>query len=435
MGHHVGECRKLRKVQEEATKANQESAPKNQKTQATLRSSKAAPNNAKPSSHLQQKNQQYMPKSKAVPSSNNVTPDAAILTISPDINHVVDVHLDRNVQVSGTLNIAAINQEGSNAKHNQHYSSNTAEDSIVDFVFSANSHHQCSSTPVESYYVPCSIPLDRNKSSPSNSTTNSSSNYIKSSTTISLNRSLQQTKTQSSSFRRHLIVPYPLHYTRTRVFNKYSPLSEHFLDGDGDEEAWEEHYFEENFVDNDEDANDYIGFYTPAGSNQYMIAPRNWTALEEEPPYQSWAARADEEFAEAMAKIDANNRCIQLEQDDRSYVLDNDSSSNPAQTYSHEFPQSTNSPSLVGSVYVSSPIQTRAQRLKKGTTVLPLHKQKKMSKAAKREANAISRLIKTRNTPIHHDPDDYQWKVYEKDKKKRDDEVASAKAQSNEDQH
>ena len=50
-----------------------------------------------------------------------------------------------------------------------------------------------------------------------------------------------------------------------------------------------------------------------------------------------------------------------------------------------------------------------------------MHKQKKLSKAAKREANALAR--NTQSKPSSSSPaltpDDYQWQVYLKDEKNR----------------
>ncbi|KAM7523469.1 hypothetical protein LguiA_013371 [Lonicera macranthoides] len=65
-------------------------------------------------------------------------------------------------------------------------------------------------------------------------------------------------------------------------------------------------------------------------------------------------------------------------------------------------------------------MKTRAQRKKGVTNVLPLHKQKKLSKAAKREANALSRLSKPNSTTARHDPDEYQWQLLLADQKKRE---------------
>ncbi|KAM7485818.1 hypothetical protein LguiA_001827 [Lonicera macranthoides] len=80
-----------------------------------------------------------------------------------------------------------------------------------------------------------------------------------------------------------------------------------------------------------------------------------------------------------------------------------------------------------GSEYVPSPLKTTAQRQKTGTTVLPLQKQKKMSKAAKREANAVSRLAKSKPSLKNHNPDEFQWKTLLADQKKGQEEEKAIK--------
>ncbi|KAM7472764.1 hypothetical protein LguiA_010947 [Lonicera macranthoides] len=118
---------------------------------------------------------------------------------------------------------------------------------------------------------------------------------------------------------------------------------------------------------------------------------RNWASLVEEEPFMSWEARADMTFNAAINNIDAYNGCIQVDQDDRSLILAQDfpplqkqqlstGTTHPISSYS-KLCSTTNSNSPE---YVPSPLKTRAQRQKTGTTVLPLHKQKRMSKAAKR---------------------------------------------------
>ncbi|KAM7459852.1 hypothetical protein LguiA_036165 [Lonicera macranthoides] len=80
----------------------------------------------------------------------------------------------------------------------------------------------------------------------------------------------------------------------------------------------------------------------------------------------------------------------------------------------------TNKSGANDSEYFPSPTKTRAQRKKGGTNVLPLHKQKKLSKAAQWEANALSRLSKPNSTTARHDPDEYQWQLLLADQKKRE---------------
>ncbi|KAM7462572.1 hypothetical protein LguiA_030693 [Lonicera macranthoides] len=74
---------------------------------------------------------------------------------------------------------------------------------------------------------------------------------------------------------------------------------------------------------------------------------------------------------------------------------------------------------------VHSPLQTRAQRIKNGSKVTPLHKQKKLSKAAKREANALARTSKANLATTKHDPDVYQWNLLLVDQPKRAEEAAN----------
>ncbi|KAM7501089.1 hypothetical protein LguiA_025503 [Lonicera macranthoides] len=70
-----------------------------------------------------------------------------------------------------------------------------------------------------------------------------------------------------------------------------------------------------------------------------------------------------------------------------------------------------------GSEYFPPPQPKKKQT----ASVLPLHKQKKMSKEAKREANALSRLSK----PNKPDPDEYQWQLLLVDQQKRKEEAAN----------
>ncbi|KAM7510631.1 hypothetical protein LguiB_009506 [Lonicera macranthoides] len=66
------------------------------------------------------------------------------------------------------------------------------------------------------------------------------------------------------------------------------------------------------------------GLYSPAGSDQYFAAPRpgrNWAAMVDEPPLQSWEAMADANFEAAIAKNPTEEECIQLKQDSRPSIL------------------------------------------------------------------------------------------------------------------
>ena len=183
---------------------------------------------------------------------------------------------------------------------------------------------------------------------------------------------------------------------------------------------------------------------------------RNWEALVEEDPFISWEARADAEFNVAMAKINENNGGIQPKQDDRTFVLNQDfpplqkqqlssGTSHHLSPDSRPFFPSKSNPSIEAShscnglEYAPSPIKTRAQRQRKAP-VISLTKQQKLKKANTREAKVYTRLSKSKSTIANSsappmDPDAYQWKIYEQDKKKREDAaaaIATANIQSDE---
>ena len=148
--------------------------------------------------------------------------------------------------------------------------------------------------------------------------------------------------------------------------------------------------------------------------------------MADDEPFQSWEARADEEFAAATEKNYKEGQiecCINLQQDDRSSSL-NQHFPPSIQQKSPLTPQSYASPSS-GSEYVPTP-KPKNQKSKKSSK-LPLHKQKKMSKAAKREANALSRLSNSSTPIVSHDPDEYQWNLLMRDQKLRE---AAAKKQN-----
>ncbi|KAM7477872.1 hypothetical protein LguiA_026085 [Lonicera macranthoides] len=161
---------------------------------------------------------------------------------------------------------------------------------------------------------------------------------------------------------------------------------------------------------------------------------RNWASLVEEEPFMSWEARADMTFNAAINNIDAYNGCIQVEQDDRSSIRAQDFPPLQKQQLSTSLTHPISSDSKLCSTtnssspeYVPSPLKTRAQRQKTGNTVLPLHKQKKMSKAAKREANAVFRLAKSKPSLKNHDPDEFQWQTLLANQKKRQEEEKAIK--------
>lgn len=88
---------------------------------------------------------------------------------------------------------------------------------------------------------------------------------------------------------------------------------------------------------------------------------------------------------------------------------------------------STNLSSQGGSVYASSPVQTRAQRKKKATTI-SLNKQQKIQKAANREARALPRFLKSKKATSNPslDPDEVQWHICLNDIIKRKKEAKAA---------
>ncbi|KAM7497220.1 hypothetical protein LguiA_021634 [Lonicera macranthoides] len=122
-------------------------------------------------------------------------------------------------------------------------------------------------------------------------------------------------------------------------------------------------------------------------------------------------------------------------QDDNSSILNQNfpplKENSPAILNSHgnKSSRSINNSSLGGSEYAPSPLKTRAQRQKKGQP-LPLTKQ---MKTVNRELKAYSRKSKSTVQPQTSNPDAFQWQIYEKDKKKREDEAAATIA--NDEQH
>ncbi|KAM7486919.1 hypothetical protein LguiA_002928 [Lonicera macranthoides] len=143
---------------------------------------------------------------------------------------------------------------------------------------------------------------------------------------------------------------------------------------------------------------------------------RNWEALIDEPPFQSWEERADAAFAAAMAN-----------QEEGSHLQEDEIPYSPVALPSQKsrFTQNSHSSSHGGSEFVHSPIQTRARRQKKATA-LSLNKQQKMKKATLREAKAIARRSTSNSHVQPLDPDAFQWQRYEKDKKKREAEAAAS---------
>ncbi|KAM7485822.1 hypothetical protein LguiA_001831 [Lonicera macranthoides] len=161
----------------------------------------------------------------------------------------------------------------------------------------------------------------------------------------------------------------------------------------------------------------------------------DWGKMADDEPFQSWEARADAQFASATARNENTEACIQLQRDDNSSILNQNfpplKEDSPAILNSHgnKFPHSIDTSSLGGSEYAPSPLKTRAQRQKKGQP-LPLTKQ---MKTVNRELKAYSRKSKSTAQPQTSNPDAFQWQLYEKDKKKREDEATTTIA--NDEQH
>lgn len=158
--------------------------------------------------------------------------------------------------------------------------------------------------------------------------------------------------------------------------------------------------------------------------------------MAEDAPFQSWEAQADAAFEAAIN----GQRSSVFEQDFPPLQATIGSSSHsPLSANSKPFHPSTHtSPASNSTSIASSPSsgsenvpipQPNNQKCKKSS--LPLHRQKKMSKATKREANAMSRLSKPSTTNTSHDPDQYQWQIYEKDKKQRENDAAASIAAEN----
>ncbi|KAM7459721.1 hypothetical protein LguiA_036715 [Lonicera macranthoides] len=195
------------------------------------------------------------------------------------------------------------------------------------------------------------------------------------------------------------------HFTKSRHNNKLSPLSDHLFDDDGEGEAWGH-----SSEDDDEDHNfssDPFGFYSLVGSTQFMAVQRapkinisdslDWGNMANDEPFMSTEAIADEQFEAAIAQKFGGNEtcCIQLQQDSNSSVLNQNfpplSNINSPPSI-HQPPlttPSTNASPSRGSVSLPQS-KEKIQKNKKPNN-LPLHKIKKMSKAAKKELNAFSR--------------------------------------------
>ena len=339
------------------------------------------------------------------PSPNNV--------LNPQLNHNDKQH---NQHSPGTEHMVPLTANHFSPSHNHltptplHYGSSS----------SASSHKH--STSVESV-VPCSVSSSKKQSKDVKNKPmhHSTSFYMQHTPTPSSNRSLSH-----NTFKK-------------RFHNQFDPLSH--WEGDGEGEHWDIFGESDDEIVESHNDNNHQKVHTSFGSHKdrMLEAPSlkvsdalNWGNMAEDEPFQSWEARADSVFEAATKGDNAQLYCL-LGKDNRSSVLEQDFP--PLQTSSASSPLSASSKPFIpsnsssashnssatssGTEYVPSPLKTRAQRVKTGTTALPLHRQKKMSKAAKREANAVSRLSKSSTCIKPHDPDDYQWQIYLKDEELR----------------
>ncbi|KAM7522788.1 hypothetical protein LguiA_012690 [Lonicera macranthoides] len=151
--------------------------------------------------------------------------------------------------------------------------------------------------------------------------------------------------------------------------------------------------------------------------------------MAEEDPFQSREALADAQFEAAIVRHSNNDGCIQLMEDDKPSILHQNfpplETTYSSSSIQKSPPHSSSSSYITGSTRVHSHLQTRAQRIKNGSKVTPLHEQKKLSKAAKREANALARTSKANPATSKHDPDVYQWNLLLADQPKRAEEAVN----------
>ncbi|KAM7477909.1 hypothetical protein LguiA_026122 [Lonicera macranthoides] len=141
---------------------------------------------------------------------------------------------------------------------------------------------------------------------------------------------------------------------------------------------------------------------------------------------------ADDQYTAAIAKNQDNNEEGYNQDDNSSILKKNFPPLGESSLVTKQPSQSIKNKTTEGSEYVLSPLKTRAQRQKKDQP-LSLTKQLKAKKTVNRELKAYSRRSKSAAQPQTSDPDVFQWQLYEKDKKMREDETAAAK--SNDEQH
>ena len=405
IGHLVGECRTLKKMQGSVA------IPGNMKGIKTF--------STKPSNTIPQ------PPNKSVKQKHQAT-NGASGTVSLVVDKVVKSHTPpTQVQLITSSSETDVNID-------LHDSANIIEAQSSEHTQSHNkSVYTATSSKSKETVVPCTSNSGSKGSSPSTHKIPSLSKSGQISPHLPDDnwdgRPLPQFRNQSlPSLGKDFAASHSHHFTRARHNNKFSPLSDHLFDDDG--ETWG--HFSDDSMEKDNECNDSIGYYSPAGSNQFIAIHKlpklnvneslNWATMADDPPFQSREALADEQFAEALTKnkVDSSghctrlqqveNQCIQLEMDDRSSILEQD------------FPPLQKNLTPTGTTYVPSPIMTRAQRQKK-STALSVTKQQKLKKATIRESKALSRLSKsktlTHSLPL--DPDEVQWHICLKDIKQR----------------
>ncbi|KAM7509733.1 hypothetical protein LguiB_008608 [Lonicera macranthoides] len=282
--------------------------------------------------------------------------------------------------------------------------------------------------------VPCSL-YPKNQNNPAKSQIHSSSFYKQKTPTPSTNRSLP---IPSNSFK-----------NKHRFHNQYDPISDLHWEGDGEGENWDILGSSDDDFDNDHNDDMLHEGYPGIGRNQETAyAATNlsfsdaidWGNMAEDEPLPSWEACADANFKDAL-KGKSHNCCL-LKQDSSSSILNQTFPplQNPLAPPSNSPPSTISRP-----IHLQHPSTTTTSTAKsssssggsefapgtkpkhpKATTSL-LHKQKKLSKAAKREANALARLSKPSTAIPNQDPDQYQWNLLLADQAKRAEKAASSK--------
>ena len=376
IGHLVGECRILRKVQVESVKAK-DVAFKQQHFHKQTKSSEATTSKSAPVRNHKQPLKEKNNIATAPPSSHPSTTVVLPVTTIPSTPVA-------NTQHDKATTEALIEVFGSQSPTNYHVQSHHSNDSKSKSNFKS----------VETV-VPCSFSAPSDALIPKNTTFGNSTARGKPHIALPCTSNLKR------------------HY-KNRHHNRFEPLNDHLWDDDGDGENW--------ISDSNASETDPITDNEHHSNQLNVDQALNWGNMAEDDTIQSWEAMADANYEAIIAKNQAHNEecCIQLHQNDNSSILNQNfpplGEGSPVNSFSASH---TMNASSSGSEYVPSPLKTRAQRQKEGTSVLPLHKQKKLSKAAKREANALLRLSKPSTNTHRQDPDEYQWNLLLADQKTR----------------